>query len=132
MLHPERVDPFGQQTITRQYLELESSVFSDGKQFVLFDNPMLFLEAVHYSHRPEQCGLLLGINDRDERPTVRVQANLAQFSPLHIWKLDDLRLHAGQTALVDPRPELLDALGHAGLKVSVRIPSPLEVVYLRE
>lgn len=132
VLHPERVDPFGQQTITRQYLELESSVFAEGKQFVLFDNPMLFLEAVHYSHRPEQCGLLLGINDRDERPTVRIQANLAQFSPLHIWKLDDLRLHAGQTALVDPRPELLDALGHAGLKISVRISSPLEVVYLQE
>lgn len=132
VLHPERVDPFGQQTITRQYLELESSIFSDGKQVILFDNPMLFLEAAHYSHRPERCGLLLGINDSDERPTVRIQANLAQFSPLHIWKLDDLRLQAGQTALVEPRPELLDALVHAGLNISVRISSPLEVVYLHK
>ncbi len=131
-LHPEHVDPFGQQTMTRQYLGVENAVFHDDKQFVIFDNPMLFLEAVRYSHRPEQCGLLLGINDTDERPTVRIQANLARFSPLHIWKLDDLRLHAAQTALVDPRPELLDALGRAGLKVSVRIPSPLEVVYLHE
>lgn len=132
VLHPERVDPFGQQTITRQYLELESSVFSDGKQFVVFDNPMLFLEAVHYSHRPEQCELLLGITERDERPTVRIQANLAQFSPLNIWKLADLQLHAGQTALVDPRPELLNALGRAGLKVAVQTSSPLEIVYIHE
>ena len=111
---------------------MERSIFLDDKQFVLFDNPMLFLEAAHYSHRPEQCRLLLEINEWDERPTVRIQANLAQFSPLRIWNLDDLRLHAGQTALVDPRPELLDALGHAGLKFSVRISKPLEIVYLQE
>jgi len=132
VLHPERVDPFGQQTAIRQYLELENSFSSDGKQFILFDDPMLYLEAAHYSRRPAQCRLLLGINDTDERPTVRVQANLAQFSSLHIWKLDNLRQHVAKTALVDPRPELLDALNQAGFKVSVRVSRPLEVVYLHE
>jgi Dolichyl-phosphate-mannose-protein mannosyltransferase len=132
VLHPERIDPFGQQTATRQYLELENSVASSGKQFVLFDDPMLFLEAAHYSRHPGQCTLLSGINDLDERPTVRIQANLSQFSPLHIWTLDDLRLHAAQTALVGPRPELLEALGQAGLKISVQVSRPVELVYLRE
>ncbi|MGC2112245.1 MAG: glycosyltransferase family 39 protein [Candidatus Korobacteraceae bacterium] len=129
--HPERIDPFGQQTATRQYLQLEDSVLSNGKQFILFDNPMLHMEAKYYSQHPNECILLLREDAAEEIPTMRVQVNLSHYSPLRFWKLDDLRRHAGETALIDPAPETLQALRQAGLQVSVRYSKPLEVVYLQ-
>jgi len=129
--HPESIDPFGQQTATRQYLQLEGPLFSGGKRFILFDNPMLHLEATHYSQHPEQCILLLPANGLEDAPTARVQENLSQYSPLRFWKPTDLMTHARETALVDPSPETLEAIRRAGFQVAVRFPRPLEVVYLQ-
>jgi hypothetical protein len=129
--HPESIDPFGQQTATRQYLELEASLDKDGKRIILFNNPMLHLEARHYSRHPEEIVLLVYPEGKDEVPTARVQVNLGQYSPLQVWKLDDLRKHAAETALVDPTPETLEALKQAGVQVEVRFSKPLQVVYLR-
>ena len=129
--HPEEIDPFGQQTATRRYLQLESSVLSNGKQFILFDNPMLHLEAKHYSQHPEQCILLLRKGSTEDLATARVQVNLSQYSPLRFWNFEDLRRHARQTALVDPAPETLQAIRQAGLQVDVRDSKPVEIVYLQ-
>ena len=129
--HPESIDPFGQQTATRQYLRSEDSLLSGGKRFILFDNPMLHLEAAHYSRHPEECILLLAAKGKEDAPTARVQENLSQFSPLQFWRLDDLKTHAQETALVDPSPETLEAIRQAGFQVAVRFPKPLEVVYLQ-
>lgn len=129
--HPEEIDPFGQQTATRGYLRVESSVLSNGKQFILFDNPMLHLEATHYSQHPDQCILLLRKGSNEDLATARVQVNLSQYSPLRFWNFEDLRRHAGQTALVDPAPETLQAIRQAGLQVDVRNSKPVEIVYLQ-
>lgn len=129
--HPEHIDPFGQQTATRQYLQLEDSVFADGKHFVLFDNPMLHLEAAQYSRHPADCVLLLKDDERRDIPTARVQVNLSQFSPMEFWRLEDVVHHARDAALIDPTPETLQALSLAGLKVSARFSKPIEVVYLQ-
>lgn len=129
--HPEEIDPFGQQTATKRYLQLESSVLLNGKQFILFDNPMLHLEATHYSQHPEQCILLLRKGSSEDLATARVQVNLSQYSPLRFWNFEDLRRHAGQTALVDPAPETLQAIRQAGLQVVVRDSKPVEIVYLQ-
>jgi len=129
--HPESIDPFGQQTATRQYLRLEGRLHDDGKRFILFNNPMLHLEATHYSQHPDEVVLLLAEDGTEEVPTVRVQQNLSQYSPLQFWKLDDLRGHARETALVDPAPETLEAMRQAGFQVAVRFSKPIEVVYLQ-
>lgn len=129
--HPELVDPFGQQTATRQYLQLEGPLLSAGKRFIVFDNPMLHLEAAHYSQHPEKCILLLAANGTEDTPTARIQENLSQYSPLKFWKFADLRSHARETALIDPSPETLEVIRQAGFQVAVRFPKPLEVIYLQ-
>jgi hypothetical protein len=129
--HPESIDPFGQQTALRRYLGLEASLEKDGKRFLLFNNSMLHLEATHYSRHPEEVILLLFPEGRNEIPTARVQENLGQYSPMQFWKLDDLKKHAAETALIDPTPETLEALKQAGIQVEVRFSKPMQVVYLR-
>ena len=75
--------------------------------------------------------LLLFPEGRNEIPTARVQENLGQYSPMQFWKLDDLKKHAAEIALIDPTPETLEALKQAGVQVEVRFSKPLQVVYLR-
>ena len=53
--HPATVEPTG----TRDYLQLEAPLRSEGKRFFLFSSPLLFLEAQYYSNHPEDCILLL-------------------------------------------------------------------------
>ena len=129
--HPETIDPFNQQTATRQYLGLEPLLEKDGKRYLVLNNPMLHLEAKHYSRHPEEVILLVYPGGKDELPTARVQQNLGQYSPMQFWTLDDLKKHAAETALIDPTPEALEALKQAGVQVEVRYSKPLQVVYLR-
>ncbi len=128
--HPESVDPFEQQTATRQYLRLEDRLHRDGKRFIVLNNPMLHLEAAHYSRYPDEVVLLRAESGIEGVPTVRVQENLSQYSPMQIWQVEDLKTHAGETALIDPSPETLEALRQAGVQVEIRHSKPIEVVYL--
>ena len=129
--HPETIDPFNQQTQTIQYLGMEPLLDKDGKRYFVFNNSMLHIEAKHYSRHPDEVALLVFPEGKDEIPTSRVQVNLGQYSPMQFWKLDDLKKHAAETALVDPTPETLDALKKAGVQAKVRYEKPLRVVYLR-
>ena len=129
--HPESVDPFEQQTATRQYLKLEDRLHRDGKRFIVFNNPMLHLEATHYSRYPDEVVLLRAEGGHEGVPTVRVQENLSQYSPMQIWQVSDLKTHARDTALIDPSPETLEALWQAGVQVEVRHSKPIKVVYLQ-
>ncbi len=128
--HPESVDPFGQQTATREYLKLESAIDSDGKRYILFHDSLLHLEAKHYSRHAGEVYLLLGPSG-PETPTARVQVNLSRYSPLQFWKLDDLKQHAQETAVIDPDPELVEAMKRAGFAPTVRFPKPVQVMYFR-
>ncbi len=129
--HPESVDPFGQQTATREYLKLESAIDSDGKRYILFHDSLLHLEAKHYSRHPGEVYLLLGPGGQPETPTERVQVNLSHYSPMQFWSVDDLKRHAHETAVVDAAPEMVDAMKQAGFRPMVRFPEPVEVVYFQ-
>ncbi len=129
--HPESIDPFQQQTATRQFLRLEDRLHRDGKRFVVFRDPMLYQEATHYARHPEECILLLAEDGRENIPTARVQMNMSHYSSLQFWQPKDLGNHAGETALIDPAPETVEALRQAGVQVEVRYSKPMEVVYLQ-
>ena len=53
---------------TRDYLSLEGTLHSEGKQFFVFSDPFLFLEAQYYSKHPEECILLLPPDFEQEAP----------------------------------------------------------------
>jgi hypothetical protein len=86
------------------------------------------LEPVYYSKHPNEWIFLL--------PSVPDTAsitglNLGQYYPLQFWNLSDLKRHASEAALIDPRPEVLDELGQAGLKLTIRLSQPVKVVYVQ-
>ena len=129
--HPESVDPNGDQTRARTVLRLEDTVRNDGKQFIVFPGGTLYLEAEYYSKHRKEYALLMGTNEVPGFSKTGLMLNLAPYYPLQFWKLDDLKQHARETALISPAPETLDALGQAGFKVVVRFSEPLKVVYLQ-
>ena len=134
--HPELIEATG----IRQYLELESSLAIEGKRYVVFSNPLLFLEAQYYSNHPEECILLLPSDftqDVDPRRTSpdpylhqRLELNLSQYYPMQFWRIDDLRNHASEAALIEPPPDILSQVKQAGFNVEVRLSKPLTVAYL--
>ena len=129
--HPDRIDPFGQQTATRRYLQTEPFIVASGKQFILFDDAMLHMEARHYSRHPEECILLLRKNGLQYIPTVGIQANLSQYSPARLWQIDDLKQHARETVLINPAPDTLQAMREAGFRTFFQFPKPVEIVFFQ-
>ena len=134
--HPESIEATG----IRQYLELESSLAVEGKRYVVFSNPLLFLEAQYYSNHPEECILLLpsdftpNVDPRRTSPDPylhqRLELNLSQYYPMQFWRIDDLRKHAADAALIEPGSEILNEMKQAGFSVEMRFSKPLAVVYL--
>jgi hypothetical protein len=127
--HPERIDPFGQQTQTRQMLELESALWKDGKEFFVFDSAMLYLAAHQYSKHPEGY-VFMPFGNQGNLP--RVLACLGQFYPLELWKNEELEKHIRETALIAPSSSTLNVMRQAGFETTVSLAGPLEVVYLRK
>jgi len=132
--HPDSVN-MPEQTATTQFLKWEDVLRSDGKRFFLFPNSIIYLQAEYYCEHPDECAMLVAPDGLEypHDPIGRYWplTKLAQYYPLHFWKLDDLKKHAGETALIEPPPEVLDILKQAGLQVEVRFSKPLEVVYLQ-
>src|SRR5271157_103118 len=131
----ELADRFGLQSATRGYLGLEDSLRKDSKRFMLFESPYLaglYLGSEYYSKHPEECILLLSSDAAQEGSWVQgTVLNLAQYYPVRFWRLDDLKTHARDTALIAPTPATLDAMKLAGFTTEVRFSKPLEVVYLK-
>ena len=123
---------------TRAYLNVENSLRADGKQFLVFADPFLFLEAQHYSKYPDDCILLLP-SDFDSKAAAgpdpymhqRVEVILSHYSPLQIWRPDQLREHARAAALIKPTPDALGTMKQAGVESEVRFAEPVKIVYLR-
>ena len=129
--HPD--DPMEQSTVTRQYLELEARLHREGKRFLLFSRPLLYLEAEYYSpHRSEYVFLLpSGLEDDPHFQTQRGLQRLQAFYPLQIAAPPfDLRSHADETALIQPTAQVLDEVKKAGLTAETRFAGPIEVLYL--
>jgi hypothetical protein len=135
--HPASFEQTGQQTITAWFLTLEGPIRRDGKQFMLFSNDIIYMNAQYYSTHPEQCALLLDATAGRGAPDAQAQAdvlhwefNLGRYYPLHYWDWNDLRKHADDTALIDPSPAVVDAMKQAGFTPVIRYSRPLTVVYL--
>lgn len=140
--HPESVEATG----LRQFLGLETPVRLDGKRYVVFSSPLLFIEAQYYSDRPEECILLFPSNftpdvdprsassDSDQKlaslGSFALEVGLSKYDPLQFWKIDDLKNHAAEVALIEPTRDTLNDVRAAGLVVEARFSQPLAVAYL--
>ncbi len=133
---PESIEAMG----IRQELELESSLQAEGKRYFVFSNPLLFLEAQYYSSHPEECILLLPPDFTQEvdpaRTTPdpylhqRLELNLSQYYPMQFWRVDDLRSHAADVAMIEPSSDTLKEVKQAGFNIEMRFSKPLTVAYL--
>jgi len=124
-----------EQTATTQFLKWEDILRSDGKRFFLFPNSIIYLQAEYYCKHPDEYVMLIA-SDGLEYPHEPIGrywplTHSARYYPLHFWKLDDLRNHARETALIEPPPEVLEVLRQAGIQFDTRFSRPLEVVYLQ-
>jgi Dolichyl-phosphate-mannose-protein mannosyltransferase len=128
--HPESVNPFGQQTQTREILSMEEAFHKDGKQYIFCSNPMLFLEAFYYSRTPAAYVYLVASPEDTKIATTHLLLALGRYYPLHFWNLTDLKIHARETALVEPNPTVLEEIRKAGIQTVVQEHKPLRTVYL--
>ncbi len=102
---------------------------------------LVFSEAQYYSSHPDDCILLLPPDFEQQSDSLqsspdpylhqRLLLNLSQFYPLQFWRLYNLKAYAQEVALIEPSPDVLDALQRSGVQVQVRYATPLKVVYLR-
>jgi len=129
--HPESVNPFGEPFKMESVLSVEDPVRNEGKRFVVFSTGGLYIFAQYYSKHPEQCILLLPPRIGRGWSTTGLAVNLAPYYPMQFWKLDDLKQHARETALIWPAQGTLDAMEQAGFKVERRFFGPIEVTYLQ-
>jgi hypothetical protein len=126
---------------TRSYLALEEKFDSEGKHFFVFSDPFLFLEAQYYSKYPGRYVLLLPPDfnpDRAARGAApdpymhqRVELVLSDYYPLQFWRMDELRSHARDVALIKPTPAAMDDLMKAGVASEIRFSQPVNVLYLQ-
>lgn len=109
---------------------MEVALHGEGKRFLVFSSSILHAEIAHYSRHPDDCFLLLPPDPTDQTIQNVMELKLAQYYPLQFWTLDELKQHASEVALIEPRPDILDELRQAGFRLTVRSPKPMEVVYL--
>ena len=112
---------------TRLFMKMEDSFWSDGKRYIVFPHPPLYLETSYYSKHPSACVLLKGYGGYMEAANV----SLADYYPMNIWTLDELRQHAREAVLIEPTAQALDALRQAGFQIVVGFPKRWEVAYVR-
>ena len=58
-------------------------------------------------------------------------AEVGRVSEIKSGTLDDLRQHAREAVLIEPRPDEVDALKQAGFQIEERYPKPWEIVYIK-
>jgi len=112
----------------RGALDWESAVIKDGKKRIAVPaDGVIGLEVWYYSRHPENYAFVLtpgmGVVGRANR-------NVAQFEPIHLWSLEDLRAAARDTALIDPSEEMLKAMTEAGFHIKELTSEQVRIVYL--
>lgn len=132
--HPDKVEATG----IRNFLQVEDTLQLEGKRYFVFSQPLLFLEAQHYSAHPEQCVLFLPSdfdrqtqNGPDPYLHQRLELNLSQYYPMQFWTIEDLRRHEAESALVEPDEKTLEDLHTAGIQAGRRFSTPIPIDYLR-
>ena len=132
--NPEKVEATG----IRDFLQMESTLQAEGKHYLVFSSPLLFLEAQHYSAHPDQCVLFLPSdfdkptqNGPDPYLHQRLELNLSQYYPMQFWTIEDLRRHEAESALIEPDDKTLQDLHAAGIQAGRRFSTPVPIDYLR-
>jgi uncharacterized membrane protein len=130
---PDKVEATG----IRAFMQVESALQIEGKRYLVFSGPLLFLEAQQYSAHPEQCVLLLPSDFNQQAKAgpdpylhQRLELNLSQYYPMQFWTLDDLRRHQEQSALIEPDENTLKELYGAGIFAHTRFSDQVKVYYL--
>lgn len=121
--------PHGSPILTRQYLDLEDLVRSEGRAYFVLSKSVVHLEVEHNSKHPEEWILLLPSDPTISRDLMELK--LAQYYPFQFWNFSDLEKHASEAALIDPESDILDELRQAGFKLTIRLSDPVEVVYVQ-
>lgn len=130
--HPEFIDPFNQQSETRQVLEMEHTLRAEGRHFSVLTDGLLYLSLWYNAKHPEEYILLVPTPEYLEtHNTARYAAGLRRYYPIQVWNLEDLRSHAAEAALVAPNENTWTMLKQAGLEVRVRFASPMETDYFQ-
>lgn len=109
-------------------LASESVLAQDGKKTIAVAlDGMIGIEARYYSKHPERYAFVItprmGVVARTNR-------NLAQYVPMCLWSLQDLRAAARETAMVEPSDEMLKAMLDAGFQIKRLGPKHIKIVYL--
>lgn len=132
--HPDMVDPYhDQQTKTKGAMQLEPKILKDGKQFIVVEQPLLFLEAHYYSHQPFRYPYIPSLNMAGNETTEAITlTNMSHLGWFKLWTMDDLFKNADQTALIDPQEGLVRLLHRNGYKLTVRAVDPLPVFYIEK
>src|SRR5258708_16968078 len=117
-LAPSKIDPPSadrESTRMKQMMSMETALLKDGKKMIAFRaDDTLGLEARYYSSHPGCYALLL---EPGMKVMGRVNVNLARYTPIRFSSLDELRIHADETALVDPSEATLESMKAAGLQI---------------
>jgi hypothetical protein len=121
-----RSPDFGYYSPIRQMMGMETPLLTDGKRFFAVSNPSRYMEALHYSNHPEQY-VFYYIN----RGGQHEMRTLGEYYPMQFWTLDELKRHAGETALLAPMDSELRSLRQAGFEVDVQPSKPLAIAYLK-
>ena len=128
-------------TGARDFLAIEGKLRSQGKQYMVFSGPLIYTEAEYYSQAPQDCVLLLPPDwtpqpdplrqSPDPYLHQRLLVNLSSYYPFQFWQLAELKSRAAETALIEPTPDVTEALRQAGFTLEVHQAGALRVVYLR-
>jgi uncharacterized membrane protein len=130
--HPEFIDPYNQQTDTRQALQMEHTLRAEGKHFTVMTNGLLYLPLWYYAKHPEEYVLLVPSDEYLEaHNTARYVAGLRLYFPIQCWNPEELRRHAAEAALIAPTEDSWRMLKQAGLEARVRFAAPLEADYFQ-
>jgi len=130
MRAPELIDPYGQLGQTREFLKLEENlVWQDGREFIVWNGPGLYLTAKQYSKFSERY-IFLRPDDEHERAQVWNRIlDWAEYAPVKIWPMKDLAAQIGRAAVVEPMPSTVAAMQKMGFEVSIRYTRPVRIVY---
>lgn len=131
-LDPSKIDPPSadrESTRMKQMMSMEAALLKDGKKMIAFRaDDTLGLEARYYSSHPGSYALLL---EPGMKVMGRINVNLARYTPMRFWGLDELRLHANETALVDPSEATLESIKAAGLQIRPYNSKQIKIFYLQ-
>jgi hypothetical protein len=105
----------------REVLAIEDTLFRNGKEHLVFNWDIQYLETWYYSKNRDRYVCLTS----EDRWAIK------HYVPLHFGSVEEIVANAAQTVVIAPTPDLTEALKGAGLRVETRAPYPQGIVFLK-